>query len=391
MTRVLIAGAGIGGLTAALALSRVGVASTVIERTAVLSEVGAGLQLSPNACRVLARYGLLDAVSAQATQPAAIRVRSGRTAHDLSILPLEDAAVRWGAPYLVIHRAALQRVLVDAVLADPSIELRLDTSLAGFGAASAGVSATVKHGRMARTLSADALIGADGVRSAVRARLAEGCADLPRETGRIAWRTMVPAANADPLFARPETGLWLGRDAHLVHYPLQGGRVVNVVAIMQGSAPTTDEDWAGSGDRRVIERRFIHWHPSVRRLIAEAESWTTWPLFDRAPLAAWNAGPIALLGDAAHPILPFFAQGAAQAIEDADALARSVAATRCLPDALSAYSRTRQPRVTRVQETARRLGRIYHLAGPAALARNATMHALGSHRLLARYDWLFGG
>lgn len=390
MPHILIAGAGIGGLTAALALAKVGAAVSVLEPTAVLEEAGAGLQISPNAGRILMRLGLLDALAAVSFSPAGIRVRSARSGRALSFMPLRDAERRWGAPYLVAHRADLQRVLLTAVTAEPAIDLHLGTALAGFGTTEDGVAVTVKQGLLKRAFEGDALIGADGVRSAVRARLVGDGADPPLETGRTAWRALVEADAVDPIFRAAETGLWLGRDAHLVHYPLRDSRHVNVVAITRDTTGTDARDlWSAAGDPEVIKARFAAWSAAPRGLIAAAGAWKTWPLFDRAPLPAWNAGPIALLGDAAHPILPFLAQGAAQAIEDADALAAAVAGTRSMPDALARYSQNRLARATKVQETSRQLGRIYHLAGPAALARDAAMRLLGPRRLLARYDWLY--
>ncbi len=389
--RFLIAGAGIGGLTAALALARVGAAVTLFEKAPELQAVGAGVQLSPNATRILRQLGVLDAVAAVAAQPAGVRVRDARDGRDLSFMPLADAERRWGAPYYVVHRADLQRVLLDAVAGEAAVELHRGTALAGFGTTPSGVSVTVLQGRLRRAYSGDALIGADGVRSLVRAKLTASAADPPLETGRTAWRALIETAALEAMFAGRETGLWLGRDAHLVHYGVRGCRHVNVVAITR-DAMVADPDrlWAKPGDPAQLARRFARWDARARALIAAAPAWTTWPLFDRAPLPAWNAGPVALLGDAAHPILPFLAQGAAQAIEDADALAQTVAGTRDLAHAFALYSQARQPRATRVQVEARRLGRLYHLSGPIALARNASMRLLGARRLLDRYDWLYG-
>ncbi len=391
MTHVLIAGAGIGGLTAALGLSRMGIAVTLLERAGDFSEVGAGLQISPNASAILRRLGVLDAVRKQATAPRAIRVRDGRSAATLSLMPLEGAEARWGAPYLVIHRADLQRALVDAVVREPGIALHRGTALAGFGTTTGGVTVTAKQDRLTRSFTADALIGADGVHSIVRARLVDRVGDEPTETGRTAWRALLPAeALADA--PTSETGLWLGRDAHLVHYPLRGGAFINVVAVLRETGPSARSapSWALPGDPAAIARRFAKWHAVARGLIAAAPSWQCWPLFDRAPLKAWNAGTVALLGDAAHPILPFLAQGAAQAIEDAEALAEALAGPGPMSACLARYSTHRLARAVRVQAEARRLGRIYHLAGPAALARNLAMRGLGARRLLQRYDWLYG-
>lgn len=386
---VLIAGAGIGGLSAALALARAGVDVSIFERSLVLEEIGAGLQVPPNASSILAGLDLLEPIDAIAFRPTGIRLRGARSGRTLALLPLGSAERRWGAPYLVIHRADLQRSLVAAVEAESAIELHLGSGVAGFGTTARGVTVAVKQGLMSRSVAGDALIGADGVRSSVRARLIAAADDPVLETGRMAWRGLVPAKDADPLFSIGETGLWLGRDAHLVTYPVQGGRMVNVVAITREPATGSEELWSRPGDGHVIGARFAGWHRAVRGLIAATPTWTTWPLYDRRPLPAWNAGPVALLGDAAHPILPFLAQGAAQAIEDAAALASAVSQHRHLPEALDHYSRARRARAMRIQEASRQAGRIYHLSGPAAAARNATMRLLGPRRLLARYDWLY--
>jgi salicylate hydroxylase len=390
MPRILIAGAGIGGMTAALALARAGATVTILEQAPTLEAAGAGIQLSPNATRILDRLGVLGTLSSRAFEPDGVRVRGARAGRSIVFLPLRDAAGQWGSPYLVVLRSDLQEALRAAVSEEQDISLHLDTRLAGFGVTPDGVTATIKQRGVARAIEGDALIGADGIRSTVRARLV-GDGDAPRETGRTAWRALVPADAVDPLFHARETGLWLGADAHLVHYPVGGGRWINVVAITRDSPGMEPSDlWSVPGEPAVLKARFGAWHATARSLIAAASSWTGWPLFDREPLTTWNAGPVALLGDAAHPVLPFLAQGSAQAIEDAAALADAFAGTRDISDAMARYSRARQGRAHRVQETSRQLGRIYHLAGPAASARDIGMRLIGGRRLIRRYDWLYG-
>lgn len=385
---VVIAGAGIGGLTAALALARTGTRVTLLERAALIEDAGAGLQLSPNASRVLADLGVLDRLRG-AVSLVQLHVRRARDAATLAVLPLgSEAERRWGAPMLVAHRADLQRALLEAVALAPGIKLRAGVALSGYAANQQGVSIAC-CGREA-AIAADALIGADGLNSQVREQLWPGGKTL--YSGRTAWRALIEADQA-PAFARTlETSLWLGAKAHLVHYPVRGGALVNVVAIVGDGwrGPASADLWAEDGDAAVVAARFASWHISARALIAAAPAWRKWPLFDRPPLARWSAGRVAVLGDAAHPMLPFLAQGAAQAIEDAAALGRAFAGTADVPSALAAYSASRAPRAARVQQASRRQGQIYHLSGPGAVARDLALAWLGPQKLAARSDWLYG-
>jgi salicylate hydroxylase len=387
--RALIAGAGIGGLTAALAIAKAGFEVALFERTAVLEEFGAGLQLTPNATRVLERFGALEAVRSRALAPRAIRILRGRDGARLSTLPLESAQARWGAPYLVIHRADLQRALVERIARTPNITLIAGAEIGGFASDDSGVTIGVKRGAIGLKERGDFLIGADGLRSIVRERLGLGARDGALFSGRVAFRAQV-----DAQFARePEVVLRLGARAHLVHYPLRQGAIVNLVAVIEsGWRPQKGDDpWDGAADRASLTRAFARWAPEARALIAAAGAWRAWPLYDRPALPGFASQRVALLGDAAHPMLPFLAQGAAQAIEDAGALADCLEASPADPaQALAAYSGRRAPRAARVQGEAKAQARLYHLSGPLALGRDIGMRLLGAERLLGRYDWLYG-
>jgi salicylate hydroxylase len=246
-----------------------------------------------------------------------------------------------------------------------------------------------------RLASCAALIGADGVRSVVRGRLLGGDSDKPSFTGHTAWRALLPASAVPEPFRVRASNLWFGERAHLVHYPLRGGEVINVVALVEdawrGDGETADFDfWDHEGDRKFLLNRFKDWCPEARALIGAPESWMRWPLFDRPPLETWSRGRIALLGDAAHPMLPYLAQGAAQAIEDSAALAAAIVEKPGDPSlALAAYSAARAARARRVQEAARAQGEIYHLSGFKAFARDMVLRMAGSGRLRARQDWIY--
>jgi salicylate hydroxylase len=389
-SRFLIAGAGIGGLTAALALSRIGMAVAVFDQAQRLEETGAGIQLSPNATRVLIALDLADRLKGTIVAPAAVRLRSS-SGRDIATLPLGAAmAARHGAPYWVVHRADLQRALLGAVKAEPRIELILGAKVDDFRIDEAGVCAFVcgaAHPDGAERRGS-ALIGADGLWSTIRYRL--GDLAPPRFAGRTAWRALVPAANLPPQFAEPVIHLWIGPLGHLVHYPVRAGAAVNIVAVARD--PWQSAAWTTPASRDEVLARFPapQWAGGARDLLATAEFWQKWPLGDRAPARPWGRGPVTLVGDAAHPMLPFLAQGAAMAIEDAAVLAREFARLPNDPaGALRQYEAARQPRTDRVQRAARRNDFNYHLGFPVARFRDAALRALGGERLIARYDWLY--
>lgn len=384
----VIAGAGIGGLCAAISLARRGWRVSLFEKAKFLDEAGAGLQLSPNASAILQEFGIIDRLSRFALRPRAIVIRRARDGAMLARMPLEDAERRWGAPYLVVHRADLRRALIEAAACEPAIHLTAGAAVSGVAQDANKVVVSLSQAAGLSKVAGDCLIGADGVRSFVRKALRLGCESFAHKT---AWRTLIESSRLPVAMRGEETNLWLGRGAHLVHYPLRGGSVVNAVAIVEESFCGEEENfWSSPGDPCVLEARFKGWDEAARVLLRSASEWRKWPLFECGPLPNWVCGRVALMGDAAHAMLPFLAQGAAQAIEDAGALGAALAQYKDIAANLRAYQAMRLPRATRVQRESRRQGAIYHLAGPAAPFRDAALRLLGGTRMLARYDWLYG-
>ena len=382
-----VVGGGIGGLTAALALNAAGHAVTVVERRTGFSEVGAGLQISPNASRVLAGLGLAAALRRAGSEPPGVVVRaldSGRRIGGVTLgASAQDA---FGAPYYVIHRADLQTLLLDAVRSRPGIRLLMGRAVTGLTETEDAVTLALESGNGARSesLSADLVVGADGLRSRIRGHLDPRGLSQAR---MAAWRAIVPREAVPEALAGEATGLWLGRGRHVVHYPIHAGRDLNVVAVVperQG-----DEDWGRLGEPAVLRAHFRDCAPALAELLTVPDSWLVWSLADRPVARPIARGRVALLGDAAHPVLPFLAQGAALAIEDCAILAQCLAA-QPVAEALDAYARARRRRVRRVQRAARANGRTYHAGGITAFVRDAVMRRLGPDGMRQRYAWLYG-
>lgn len=376
---ILIAGAGIAGLAAAVALGRSGHRVTVQERATSLEEVGAGIQLSPNGMKALAALGLSQEVSAIAVEPLSILVRKARDGMLVSRLPLSGAKARWGAAYCVAHRADLQHVLRQAAETTPGVNLVLGSSFSTYEDGKGCV-------RLADGSTGAVLVGADGVWSSVRSAM--GLKTPLVFAKRRAYRALVPRSEVADFTDALSTTLWLGPDAHLVAYPVDGGRTLNLVAVVADDNATPG--WSSETDTLRLLHLFRHWNADARNLIRKAGAFRSWPLFDRRPDPFWMKGRAVLIGDAAHPMLPFVAQGGAQALEDAVVLASALGGPGTVEERLTRFVSTRYARVAAIQREARANSARYHLGFPASSARDAAMKLMGADRLIGRYDWIYG-
>jgi len=390
--KVLIAGAGIGGLTAALCCLHFGHEVKVFEQAADLGEVGAGIQLPPNAMKVFKALGIETFIAEKAFQPEAIQARMGVSGLEVFNIPLAAQAVkRWGAPYLHIHRADYIEALRDALNKQAPQALHLGAGVMHYSHESAGVSVTLEDGRH---ISGDVLIGADGIKSAIRAQMLEP--DKAEFTGNVAWRAVVPINVLGDDVPKPTACAWMGRGRHAVTYRLRRGDVANFVGVVERT-DWTKESWTEIGTKEEALQDFEGWHKTITTLIKAAQPDTLyrWALFERAPFTRWCEGNVTLLGDAAHPMLPFLAQGAAMAVEDSWVLARELTQKgRSVEGALLQYQTARQPRTARVQAASSANMKTFHKGtklgqlttyGPMWLASK-----LASFIVHQRMDWLYG-
>ncbi len=359
----------------------------VAEKRSGESEVGAGLQLSPNASHILGRWGLGEMLAPLAVAPTSLAIHRWEAARPFAEMPFALAAD--GAPFWVMLRADLHEGLRGAALA-AGVTIREGLALESLRDDGAALTIRFRSSAELTDVTSLCLIGADGNRSAAR-RLLGDARDLD-EPGWQAWRTLVPAEKAPPQALAPTTHLWLGRTSHGVHYPVAGGRLVNLVVIRRSSART--EGWAREGDPKALSALVASAAPPLSDLMRAAPSWAVWTLRDRAPSPWLAKGAACLVGDAAHPLLPFLAQGAALAIEDAETLAQALPPPerfeRPLIEAgLKAYAEARAARTQAVFKAARANAFAYHLPEPLAWLRDRRIAALGPDGMRQRYSWLY--
>jgi len=369
--RVAVAGAGIAGLATALALARRGIDVELFERARQLEEIGAGIQLSPNAMAVLRRLDLAADLVGHLVEPRSIDIHDGGSGARLTSIPLgETARARYGAPYCLVHRADLQAVLNAAARSNPHIALHLASEARDLRTSESGVVITAAG----RRFLADGFVAADGVHSRFRTDFFGHPG--PEPTGKMAWRASLPIDSVPPSIRTDATCLWLAPSAHLVHYPVRGGESLNVVLIAnetESAAPPLERFGA-----------------AVLTLIASVAEWSPWPILAVDPARPWSRGRTVLVGDAAHAMLPSAAQGGAQALEDAWVLAAMVAAQPTqVARALAAFERARRPRVERIARQARHNLIIYNLAGFPAQIRNAALKYLPAQFHAKRLNWLY--
>ena len=387
--KTLIIGGGIGGLAAALACSREGARVELFERASAFTEVGAGVQLGPNVVKILHAWGLKDALAGVASFPDRLQVRSALSGTQLGVMRLGlEAVARYGAPYATIHRADLQGLLLRAVEQQTPTLLHLDSRVTAFEQHAEGVSLQTAHEQEAE---GDLLVGADGLWSVVRRQLLGDVA--PIATGHLAYRAMLPQHSLPEHLRSQQITAWLGPKLHVVQYPVRRGLWMNVVAIVHGRTLGDPQNWDHSANAADLRVHMAQTYPHLQDLMAAIEHWRLWGLNIRPPMQSAHEqaqGRVALLGDAAHPMVPYLAQGAGMAIEDAACLGFAVGHSGLdVPAALKHYAASRWQRNARVQARAIRNGKIFHATGPVRWGRDTAMKLLGER--LLDMPWLYGG
>jgi len=385
VTSAVVAGAGIAGLTAALALAAKGFAVTVFEKAEDLQEAGAGLQLSPNATRILRSLGVLDHLEKEAVRPQAVILKDAASLAKLARVPLGPSAEeRWGAPYLVAHRADLQGALLRTLQRFPSIKLITGAEICGAEFTGSGVMVEIREQGGTRRVEGDLLVAADGVWSKLR-ELVGGPAS--HFTGYIAYRAILTHSSHGAL-SPGAVNAFLSPGFHLVAYPLRGGAATNLVAVTRGAE--TARGWSNNVDTDHLLKKMEGAAPALLDFIRDSGRWTAWPIYAAAEGGPWvDRQGLVLIGDAAHALTPYAAQGAAMAIEDAGALATLLVTRESLPEALTAFERTRKARVQKVIRRGNFNRLVWHAGGVVAFARNLALKLKSQQSLAADLDWLY--
>jgi salicylate hydroxylase len=391
---MLIVGGGIGGLAAALACAEKGAKPLLIERTSQFSEVGAGIQMGPNVTRTLFSWGLEKALQDYIFVPNSLCVKDAVSGQTLGTLPLgQRSQEKYGAPYVTVHRADLHQVLLQKVLSAGLTELKLQSEVDFLQEDNEGLTVSVKHLQTGHveTLNPQAMVGADGLWSDTRNYVVPQTA--PRVTGLLAYRALLPMQVVPEFLRQQDVRVWVGSRMHAVLYPVRGGEFLNMVVIAPGQLPESLKDWDYDANSHDVFEALGVLHPHLKDVLEAVPIWRRWPIFDRPPLVSATQmakGRIALLGDAAHPMRPFLAQGAGMAIEDAAALATCWARVDLsINERWQLYAEMRWARNARVQARSIRNGRIFHMQGPMRWGRDLAMRLMGES--LMDVPWLYAG
>jgi len=383
--RIVIAGGGIGGLAAAIGLANRGRDVIVLEKSSAFGEIGAGIQLGPNAFHAFDALGVGDQARRMAVYIDALRLMDALSGQEITNIPLgEEFRAHMGNPYAVVHRGELHGVFLRACGDHPQVELRTDAQVTGYEQADDQVSALLQDGSR---ITGAALIGADGLWSKIRAQmLGDGA---PRVSGHTTYRSVIPVEQMPEDLRWNAATLWAGPKCHIVHYPLSGWKLFNLVVTYHNDAPAPVAGEPVTHDE--VRRGFKHVHPRALQIIDKGSNWKKWVLCDRDPVMTWTDGRVALLGDAAHPMLQYFAQGACMAIEDAMQLSEALADPNAdLTQALTSYQDARRLRTARVQLSSREIGQhIYHPSGAHAALRNQIMSEKTPHDWNETLSWLY--